>query len=114
MNLDLMLYGRRRRRFHPKHVEAGMKDHLLPITLTCPACDAKLDGALNATGDRLPRDGDPSLCIYCRALIVHSGTPVNSLRYPTPEEQRAFLADPEIQHAIWALGQLHQQRGPIR
>lgn len=90
-----------------------MKDHHLAVTLTCPACGAKLDGALNATGDRLPQDGDPSLCVYCRALIVHAGTPVNSRRYPTSEEQREFLADPDIQRAIWALGQLHQQRGPL-
>lgn len=91
-----------------------MKDHRLANALICPACGAEPDGALNATGERLPRDGDPSLCIECRALVVHSGTPVNSLRYPTPEEQREFLADPQIQQAIWALGQLHAQRGSAR
>lgn len=88
-----------------------MKDHLLPVTLVCPACAAQLDGALNTETDRGPRDGDPTLCIECRALLVHSGTPAHSLRYPTPEEQRTFLADPAVQRAIWALGQMHEQKG---
>lgn len=91
-----------------------MRDHLLPVKLTCPACNAKLDGALNTTANRGPQDGDPTLCVKCRALLVYAGKPVASLRYPTTGEQREFLADPAVQRAIWALGQLPQQHRPIR
>lgn len=86
-----------------------MKDHLLPVALICPACGAQLDVALNTEGERSPRDGDPNLCIKCRALLVYSGTPVSSLRYPTSAEQREFLADPAVQHAISALAELHRR-----
>lgn len=86
-----------------------MGNHLLPAALTCPACAAQLNGALNTETERGPRDGDPTLCASCRALLVHSGTPVNSLRYPTPDEQREFLANPAVQRAIRALGQVHEQ-----
>ena len=90
-----------------------MKEHLLPVALTCPACGAKLDGALNTQSDHSPREGNPGLCVKCRALLVYTGTPVNSLRYPTPEEQAEFLSQPAVQRAICALRQLHE-RGPIR
>lgn len=85
-----------------------MKDHRLGYAVTCPACGTNLDGALNTTGERLPVDGDPILCARCRALLVYSGSPVNSLRYPTSDEQRVFLADPDVQHVIAALGEAHR------
>lgn len=91
-----------------------MRDHLLPVALRCPACGAELNGAFNTEGERGPRDGDPSICIECRALIVYSGTPVRALRYPTPQEQKEFLADPEVAHAILVVGELHRMNGPIQ
>lgn len=91
-----------------------MRDHHLPVALQCPACGAKLDGALNTEGERGPRDGDPSICIECRALLVHSGTPVRALRYPTPQEQKEFLADAGVQCGIAALAELHRRNGKIR
>lgn len=92
-----------------------MRGHHLAVAVTCPACGANLDGALNSTGVNLPKAGDPGLCVYCRALLVYCGTPVvNSLRYPTSEEQRTFLADPAVQRVILALKQHHEQHGPIR
>lgn len=85
-----------------------MKSHVLNFSTQCPACGAQLDAALNTTSDHMPKDGDPSLCVKCRALLVYCGSPVNSLRYPTADEQRAFLADPAVQRAIMALAGVHR------
>lgn len=87
-----------------------MKDHLV-AKMSCPGCGAGLDGALNTETDRGPRDGDPTLCVECRSMLVYSGTPVNSLRYPTSEEQREFLANPHMQRVIAAMRIVHEQRG---
>lgn len=88
-----------------------MKTHRLDNAIQCPACGAELSGALNTTSDDRPRDGDPSLCFNCRALLVYSGSPANSLRRPTDDEERQFLADVNVQRAIWAIGQTHRARG---
>ena len=85
-----------------------MKSHHLTFSAKCPACGTELDVALNTTGDDMPEDGDPSLCVKCRALLVYCGTPVNSMRYPTEDEQRRFLADPAVQRAIAALAEYHR------
>lgn len=90
-----------------------MKDHPLAITPTCPACATELGGAFNTTGDGAPENGDPTLCCACRALLVFSGSPVNSLRYPTPDEERTLLADPGVLRAIAALAEAHR-RGIVR
>lgn len=80
--------------------------------MNCPACGTNLDGAINGNTDR-PQDGAALLCGYCRALIVFSGSPVASLRYPTDEELRRFLADPEMQQTIAALGAYHRHVGGV-
>ena len=90
-----------------------MKSFWLPDTLVCPACGTTLSGAINTTGDREPEDGDPTICVVCRALLVYAGAPAASLRYPTDEEQRAFLADPAVQRGIHAIAEYHRQGGPV-
>ena len=90
-----------------------MKSHRLDNAVKCPACGADLTAAFPVDGDtdEGPRDGDASLCVDCRALLVYSGSPVVSLRYPTPEEERELLADASIQRAIAALAEVHRTRG---
>lgn len=87
-----------------------MKDHILAVAPKCPACDAELRGAFNTNGDRKPRDGDPTLCGGCRALLVFAGDPVDSLRRPTADEERKFLANADVQRAIAALSFIHGNR----
>jgi len=65
------------------------------------------------SGDEKPTAGDPTLCFTCRALLIYCGSPINSLRYPTSEEQRRFLANSDVQHAIAALAEAHR-RGIFR
>ena len=67
-----------------------MKSHRLDSVIQCPACGADLTAAypVDDDTDEGPQDGDASLCVDCRALLVYSGSPVVSLRYPTPEEER--------------------------
>lgn len=36
----------------------------------CPHCGARLDGALNVSGDEPPEPGDFSVCIKCGGLAV--------------------------------------------
>lgn len=91
-----------------------MKSHLLPSAVTCPACGTRLDGAFNTTSDDRPEEGDPSICIRCRALLVYCGSPVNSLRYPTVDEQRKFLADRAVQRGIAAVAAIHRDNGASR
>lgn len=91
-----------------------MKDHR-HTAIVCPACGAELTASICATDDAGPEDGgpedgDPSLCGYCRALLVFEGSPA-SLRRPTPEEEREFLADANVQRAIAALAEYHRDRG---
>lgn len=87
-----------------------MKSHQIPGVVACPACGANLNGAFNTSSDDRPRDGDPSLCFYCRALLVYCGSPADSLRYPTPDEERQFLSDANVQRAIAALAATHARR----
>ena len=90
-----------------------MKSHRLDSVIQCPACGADLTAAypVDDDTDEGPQDGDASLCVDCRALLVYSGSPVDSLRYPTPEEERELLADEGIQRAIAALAAVHRIRG---
>lgn len=85
-----------------------MKNHRLFGPLECPSCGVTLDGAWNTTSDAGPADGDATLCVYCRALLVYRGSPVNSLRHPTKEEEQKFLADPGVQRAIAAVAAMHR------
>lgn len=88
-----------------------MKSHRVANTVHCPACGANLTGAFNSEDDEGPKAGDASLCAECRALLVYSGSPVDSLRYPTPNEERKLLADENVQRAIAALAAVHRTRG---
>lgn len=85
-----------------------MKDHVLGVVPICPACGTTLGGAFNTESDRAPQAGDPTLCCACRALLVFSGSPASSLRYPTPDEEREFLANANVQRAIAALAEVHR------
>lgn len=35
----------------------------------CPQCGALMDGATGLTGDRAPRPGDISICVYCQEIL---------------------------------------------
>ena len=89
-----------------------MKDHKV-APLTCPACAAQLNGALNTSSERLPREGDPTICVYCRAILLFVGEPVHSLRRPDLQEEIVLLLDPGLQRAVAALNELHR-RGPLK
>lgn len=88
-----------------------MKDHRIS-PVTCPSCGVSMEGAFNTNSDRMPRDGDPCVCVECRSIGVYAGDPVRSIRPPTREELDAFLADPHVQKVIWALGVVHQTYRP--
>lgn len=93
-----------------------MKPYQLPQAITCPACGTALGESVKTTNrrsdnDHQPRDGDPSICFACRALLVPFGSPVNGLRYPTDDEERRFLADPDVQRVIAAIGETHRRHG---
>lgn len=89
-----------------------------PQTLPCPGCAAELIGMTSV--------GDCSVCISCRALITldvdHSlvgvdwhGQPITTtvpyMRYPTDEEERAWLTDPRVQAVIKAVAEHHARFG---
>jgi hypothetical protein len=57
--------------------------------------------------DARPKDGDVSMCAHCRTIQVYDGT---GLRWPTDAEWEEFMEHPEIQKAIWAIGELHRRR----
>lgn len=90
-----------------------MKDHKI-VSMACPACATSMDGAFNTESERRPIDGDPAICVVCRAINVYAGTPVNSLRPPTEQEFAEFMANEHLQKVVAALGIAHSLHGPMR
>lgn len=81
--------------------------------LVCPACDALLNGASAVNGDEAPTDGSPTICVYCRAVLIMVGDPPTSLRRPTLEEETKLLFSPGFQQAMRAVESL-QRSGKLR
>ena len=62
----------------------------------CPCCGETMDAATCANGDHLPKAGDFSLCIYCRAInIFEEDLTIRAARQEEidalDDETRAFL-----------------------
>jgi hypothetical protein len=84
----------------------------------CPYCGVVNDGIANMTGDEMPEDGDPTICMSCGIIGVVSSTSPTGLRRPTKAERSMFLRDPLIKKALWAwhvvdeLRRADQRRSP--
>jgi len=66
----------------------------------CPVCDHHLDCHTGAGHNKLPRDGDVSVCINCVSVLVYiiDENGIN-LRFPTEEENAQFFDNPDIMKA---------------
>jgi hypothetical protein len=69
----------------------------------CPSCGHEHEFCSPVTGDRLPKDGDVSVCIDCLAVNIFCNSQGTlSLRKPTPEEAQAIASDSRLQAALAA------------
>jgi len=41
--------------------------------MKCPACGKGLDGSMPVTGDRGPKDGDFTVCVFCMEILEFQG-----------------------------------------
>lgn len=68
-----------------------------------------LDGAFGISGMAAPTPGDPSVCVYCAALLVFGDD--GALRYPTDGELTIFLRDERLRLAVKTVLAMHRQHG---
>ena len=71
----------------------------------CPHCRAVADGfqTMQPVPDRAPRDGDYSICFYCRTLSIYTLDPITravSFRTPTDVELIEAIKNVEIRSAL--------------
>lgn len=65
----------------------------------CTICGYPLGGTSPVTEPgAVPKDGDASICVYCGAVAAFNDD--GTLRRPTADEMREFLADDVIRQAV--------------
>lgn len=70
--------------------------------LACPTCGAFNDAATGFRTDGLPAAGDVSVCAYCTAVSVFTGSGL-AVRVPTQAELEEILAEPDTADAVLAV-----------
>lgn len=60
----------------------------------CPTCERPLDSHGSLEGHDRPEAGDQTICIGCGAIAIYDFK--LRLRYPTDEELREALRDPQV------------------
>lgn len=78
--------------------------------LACPACHASTDGYTGIGNSIAPRDGDVSICAYCRnvAIFVVSGDHDYAFRDATSEELLVLSRDPMFVFAREGIAKMHK------
>ena len=66
--------------------------------IKCPKCDYVWDMATNVVGEGKVREGDVSICLGCVSVMVFVNN--GSVREPTAEEAKMYLADPTLQKTL--------------
>lgn len=61
----------------------------------CWSCQTILTAAVGA---RMPRPGDPTMCVYCGVWSIFDES--LTLRRPTSQEQEQLLRDPVVQKIL--------------
>lgn len=85
-------------------------------TMPCPTCGRANDAMTGISGERVPADGDVSLCAYCATIGVFDDvtTARPRVRLPTAEEAAVLDADEQLQHVRAAAAALVRERASRR
>lgn len=67
----------------------------------CWRCHQKLDGATNVAGNRMPRQGDLSVCKYCYAIAIYR--PDLTLRKLTEIESQQLLENKDLSRKLYEI-----------
>lgn len=70
-------------------------------SVTC-ACGSVQDSFTSADTDAAPRDGDLSICWYCRGFAWYDSSRPDGLRPVTDAERDVLLANPRIRNLLHA------------
>lgn len=77
------------------------------IPRRCLACGTLIDAhrAADLSGN-CPKTGDVSVCLYCVNIAIFTNT---GLRELTADERESVLADEELNRAVIAVREMHEQ-----
>jgi hypothetical protein len=76
----------------------------------CPFCRAPHEVASCVGADKLPKDGDLSLCFNCGEWGIFTDKVPGKLRKPTDDEYARIAASPTAKLARMAWGQVDERR----
>ena len=82
------------------------------MMLRCPHCAGRIDGSLNPSGRRQPKDWDPAVCPHCARVAVYEFSAPGGLRLPDETDWAVWRKDPllwvAIQRSVQAASNLHE------
>lgn len=82
------------------------------MAMQCPICLSYHEAAANTMDQRMPVNGDVSLCIVCGGISVYDSSLPFLLRHPSDAELAEFMADPNIKLLQIALSEVRKIHGP--
>ena len=78
----------------------------------CPMCGQRHDRITCVSGDRLPRNGNITLCLRCGHFLVFDDTRLEGLRPPTPQENQDIRNDRRCRRIekAWRMSRMMMER----
>jgi len=74
---------------------------------SCPNCSRELDGATDPFGDAVPKEGDATVCIYCKTILVFGKD--LKLEMPNLEQIKALAGNKAVLAIMKALEHIEKE-----